>query len=301
MRIQVHPDSLREVARLFAHQSEAIKEIEGELHRAMSGLDTWAWDGHSRARAEPLLGQVRPSGRHVAERLEELARKLQYAANEFEATDTQAAQKFAPSSIRQAFPAESRFSLTAAMIGIWGSFSLSTISLTARGVRTLAVVDSVLNAPTLSGYTGVTDLALKGVIRAPKHWPFWVGVGGELIAEIGENWNEFGGDIPRVATVVVIESALGVGLSMAGAFAFAWIGGAVGTAIGGPVGAVIGAKVGSIIGGWLGSKAAEWLEQRPIGGQSAAQWVEDQIFQAPGYGVDRVLLPFVNSIARPAF
>jgi hypothetical protein len=63
MRIQVHPESLREVARTFNRQSAAIQEIEEELCRAIGGLDTWAWDGRSRARAEPLLGRVGPEGR----------------------------------------------------------------------------------------------------------------------------------------------------------------------------------------------------------------------------------------------
>jgi len=313
MRIQVHPESLREVARTFNRQSAAIQEIEEELCRAIGGLDTWAWDGHSRARAEPLLGRVGPEGRNLAGQLEELGRKLQHVAEEFERTDLFAAQGFSQAQIDQDFShrpglpsggpvrvPRSDFPYEAIIVTIWGGFALSTLSLAWKGFKTITTVHAVLNAPTISGYTGVPDLALKGTLRAPKNWPFWLSVGAEILSEIEENWNEFGGDVPRVLLATLVESALGIGLATIGAGMGALIFGTIGSALG-PPGAVIGGKIGAIIGGWLGSKAAEWVENIPAGGQPVARSVEEGIMSAPGYVVDQVLLPFVNGVARPVF
>ena len=313
MRIQVHPDHLREVAWTFNRQSTAMQEIEEDLCRAIGGLDTWAWDGRSRARAEPLLGRVGPEGRHLAGQLEELGRQLQRVAEEFERTDLFAAQGLPQAQIDQGFSHQSDFSskgpvsvprpdlpYEAIIASIWGGFTLSTLSLAFKGFKTITTVQAVLNASTISGYTGVPDLVLKGVLRAPKHWPFWLGVGAKILSEIGENWSEFGGDVLRVLLATVVESALGIGLTTFGMGLGILLSGAIGSVFG-PAGAVIGGKIGAIIGGWLGSKAAEWVENIPVGGQSVARSVEEGIMSAPGYVVDQVLLPFVNGVASPVF
>ncbi|MGQ9803815.1 MAG: WXG100 family type VII secretion target [Anaerolineae bacterium] len=301
MQIRVHPDALREAAQMFARQSGAMREIEHELQQATARLDTWAWDGHSRARAESLLNRVGPESRHLAERLEELEKKLRHVADEFEETDLRVAQGFTQVQMGRATSPQSHFSYEAAMVSIWGGFALSAGSLIGKGIKAITTAHKVLNAPSISGYTGVSDMALKGIQRAPKHWPFWIGMGGEVLSEIGENWNEFHGDVPRFLVATAVESSLGVGMAMGFAAGGAVLVGAVGGAMLGPPGAIIGSKVGSIIGGWVGSKAAEWLESRPVGGRSVAQLIEEGIVSAPGYVVDQALLPLVNSVAIPVF
>lgn len=307
MQIRVHPDALREAAQMFARQSGAMREIEHELQQAIARLDTWAWDGHSRARAESLLNRIGPESRHLAERLEELEKKLRHVADEFEEADLRVAQGFTQVQMGRATSPPSHFSYEAAMVGIWGGFFLSSVSLTGKVIKALLtvhkVLHKVLNAPStsISGYTGVLDLALKGVQRAPKHWPFWIGVGGEVLSEIGENWNEFHGDVPRVLVATVVESLLGVGTAMVFAGGGAVVLGAAGFALLGPPGAVIGSTVGSIIGGWMGSEAAEWLETVPVSGRPMAREIEEGIISASGHVVDQVLLPLVNSMALPVF
>ncbi|MEA3338344.1 MAG: CHAP domain-containing protein, partial [Chloroflexota bacterium] len=63
-----------------------------ELQSAIGSLDTGAWDGRSRARAEPMLGRVQQGGTRVAEGLDVLGRKLVRVADVFEQEDDTAAQ-----------------------------------------------------------------------------------------------------------------------------------------------------------------------------------------------------------------
>ena len=61
------------------------------MQRAIGSLDTGAWDGRSRWRAEPLLDRVRPESARVADGLDELGRKLVRVADTFEQEDNTAA------------------------------------------------------------------------------------------------------------------------------------------------------------------------------------------------------------------
>lgn len=281
MRIKVHPDYLRQVAQVFSSQSMAVDHIGEELQRAISGLDTWAWDGQSRARAEPMLSRVWPESRQLAEQLEELGRKLQYAADAFEEVDTHAVPRFGdmpadrPPSIPSAWTGvQSRETPSAASYWLsygpaaawtWGGFALGQIPLLWEGVSAIRTAHRVLNAPTISGLSSnvwkdAWTLAQKGVRRAPKaNLAFGLSILSEVVSEWQENWEEFHGDVLAVSTAVVVESALGIGCSIAGAGVGTLVGAATGSVLG-PAGVVIGSKIGGIIGGYLGGEMAEWLE-----------------------------------------
>jgi uncharacterized protein YukE len=69
-----------------------MAEMGRELGGAISGLNTGAWDGQSRYRAEPMLNQVQPESRRVAEDLDTLGRNLMHVADVFEQEDYEAVQ-----------------------------------------------------------------------------------------------------------------------------------------------------------------------------------------------------------------
>ena len=91
-QIRINTDHTREVARRLLAESDRLAEIGHELQNAIGGLDTWAWDGRSRSRAEPLLARVRPESEWVKHQLEELGYKLVRVANIFEQEDNAAAR-----------------------------------------------------------------------------------------------------------------------------------------------------------------------------------------------------------------
>jgi WXG100 family type VII secretion target len=92
MKIRIDTQNVRSVAREMAVRSEQLSEMGHELQGAIAGLDTWAWDGVSRSRAESMLSRVRPKSDQVARELDELARKLRRVADVFEQEDSSAAQ-----------------------------------------------------------------------------------------------------------------------------------------------------------------------------------------------------------------
>jgi len=94
-QIRIDTEHTREVARRLIAESDRLSEIARELQHATGGLDTWAWDGRSRSRAEPLLSRVRPESARAADSLDELGRKLRRVADTFEQKDNSAAGKLA--------------------------------------------------------------------------------------------------------------------------------------------------------------------------------------------------------------
>jgi len=90
-KIQIDTERVRETGRRLISEGDRLAEIGHELQRATGGLDTWAWDGRSRSRAEPLLNRVRPESARVKHQLEELGYKLIRIANIFEQRDSDAA------------------------------------------------------------------------------------------------------------------------------------------------------------------------------------------------------------------
>jgi len=90
-RIRLNTQHAREVAQRLYAEADALERMTNALHHAIDSLDTWAWDGCSRARAESDLNRVVPAGRDAAQVLEDLGRKLHYVADTFEQEDMAAA------------------------------------------------------------------------------------------------------------------------------------------------------------------------------------------------------------------
>lgn len=91
-QIRIDTEHTREVGRRLIAEGDRLAEIGHELQRAIGSLDTWAWDGRSRWRAEPLLSRVRPESTRVADGLDALGRKLVRVADTFEQEDDTAAR-----------------------------------------------------------------------------------------------------------------------------------------------------------------------------------------------------------------
>ncbi len=91
-KIQINTQQVRYTARQLLSDAARLFDLSQELEHAIGSLDTWAWDGRSRARAAPLLNRVRPESAHAAERLGELGRKLMRVADVFEQEDNTAAR-----------------------------------------------------------------------------------------------------------------------------------------------------------------------------------------------------------------
>jgi WXG100 family type VII secretion target len=92
MQIRIDTEHAREAGRRLISESDRLAEIGHELQNAISSLDTGAWDGVSRARAEPMLGRVRPESERMAQGLDILGRKLVRVADVFEQEDNTAAR-----------------------------------------------------------------------------------------------------------------------------------------------------------------------------------------------------------------
>ncbi|RLC77682.1 MAG: hypothetical protein DRJ03_26460 [Chloroflexi bacterium] len=292
-----------------------MAEIGRELQNAIGSLDTGAWDGRSRARAEPLLGRVRPESGRVQHQLEELGYKLMRVANIFEQEDDTAARELEGMGWVEFEDGSYVTDLTSARLktidriagkiddaqDVWEIFASvgiaaglvkgstyagQTIFYGSRDLKDWAGVSSYLthikdtNIPSY-----MTKHAFKGKFSRGS-------ILLEGISEAAENWEEFEGDTSKVATGIVVETALGIGCSAVGAAGGAFVVGAIGGAILGPPGAVIGGKIGGVMGGWAGGKFAEWVEDWKVGddGQELDQLVVET--------VDEKLDTFANSIAR---
>jgi uncharacterized protein YukE len=96
VQIRIDTDRAREVGRRLVAEGDHLAEMAHELQRAIGRLDTWAWDGRSRRRAEPMLRRVRPESERVARDLENLGRKLAHVADVFEQVDRDTVRAIAP-------------------------------------------------------------------------------------------------------------------------------------------------------------------------------------------------------------
>jgi WXG100 family type VII secretion target len=94
-KIRIDTERVQDVGRRLSLESDHIDQIIHELQQAIGNLDTWAWDGRSRARAEPMLSQVQPSGRRTSDELARLGRMLERIADTFEDQDNTAARNLA--------------------------------------------------------------------------------------------------------------------------------------------------------------------------------------------------------------
>jgi len=91
-KIRIDTERVRASGQRFLAIENQLEQVTYDLQRAMDSLDTWAWDGRSRFRAEPLLSQVHPTGRRVTDELERLGRMLHRVADTFESEDNTAAR-----------------------------------------------------------------------------------------------------------------------------------------------------------------------------------------------------------------
>mgnify|MGYP006289000415 CR=1 FL=1 len=92
-QIRINTDHVREAGQQLAAQSGRVAEIGEVVQRAVSSLDTAAWDGVSRTRAEPMLGRAGPEALRLSEALGALGQKLAHVASAFEERDTNAAHQ----------------------------------------------------------------------------------------------------------------------------------------------------------------------------------------------------------------
>jgi WXG100 family type VII secretion target len=92
VKIRIDTERVRDVGIRFSSESDHLRQINHELRQAIGSLDTGAWDGRSRADAEPLLDRVRPESLHVAKKFDDLGQKLLHVADMFERKDDTAAQ-----------------------------------------------------------------------------------------------------------------------------------------------------------------------------------------------------------------
>lgn len=95
MKIKIDTDYVRQVSQQLRAEADHLAETGAELQGAINSLDTWAWEGVSRARAESLLSQTRPRGNRLAREMEDFGRQLQRVAEAFDQQDSTAARKLA--------------------------------------------------------------------------------------------------------------------------------------------------------------------------------------------------------------
>lgn len=91
-KIRIDTEQVRAAGRRLLSESNRMEQMGHELRRAIGSLDTWAWDGRSRSRAEPMLNRVQPESRRVTETLDDLGRTLMRIADTFELEDSNAAR-----------------------------------------------------------------------------------------------------------------------------------------------------------------------------------------------------------------
>lgn len=94
-RIRINTDHIRQVGQRLIAASDDLAAAGHELQSAVDGLDTMAWSGVSRMRAEAVAAQVRPRSAQLAEEVGALGRALLRAADTFEQQDANAAHALA--------------------------------------------------------------------------------------------------------------------------------------------------------------------------------------------------------------
>lgn len=298
--IRVHPDHLREAAQILARQGAAVDSLGKELQRAIDGLDTWAWDGYSRARAGPLISRVGPESLHLAEQLEDLGRKLQHAAEEFEQVDTIIASPLTSVFERLSEYVEWGKGLKAALDGVTTILGAAIIAGQVREGTTYAGQVKIYGSQFLKGWAGLNrhlthiknaNLPQHMAGRALKISP--IGVLLEAGSELDENWKEYKGDPVKVGAGIVVDTVIGVGVTTLAMAAGTYAGATIGQVL------IPIPGVGAIIGGAVGKLAAQWavkhfqvdekIENIRIGGRELDQFLVGTI--------DAALEPFVNAVA----
>ncbi len=88
-KIRINTESVSAAGQQFAAEAGRLAEITGQLQGAIGSLDLSAWDGVSRSRAEPMLGQL-GTGQGVSSQVEALGRQLVQVARVFEERDRSA-------------------------------------------------------------------------------------------------------------------------------------------------------------------------------------------------------------------
>jgi uncharacterized protein YukE len=314
-KIRINTQYVRDVGRRFLVESGEIEEIARVLRYAISDLDVGAWDGRSRADAQPLLDQVHPRSVSLAHDLNHLGQLLRRIASQFEVEDSVAAGHIGDLDWVE-FGVETTgpyVSPPSSSSGEQGTLAGDDASLLDKISDTLGFVSDgsdywgetskvfkVLAAPTVSGLAGnwfkdALALSGKSVTRGfGENVLSFAGLGafGEIIGEAGENWSEYDGDVSKVAIGTAFDTCLGVGLPILVGAAGTFVGSAVGTAIGGPVGTVVGGKIGGLVGGFAGDLASEWVEDIKVGDQELDQAVvgavagaTEKVGEAVGEGV----------------
>lgn len=91
--IRINTEQVKQVGQRLLTESQHLEQLSHEISHAINSLDTWAWDGRSRADAEPVLDQVRPESRNLTDELERLGKVLQHVANCFENEDSTVARE----------------------------------------------------------------------------------------------------------------------------------------------------------------------------------------------------------------
>lgn len=91
--IRINTERVREVGQQLAARGSRFAEIGQVVQRAVSSLDTAAWDGISRARAEPMLDRAAPEATRLSETLADLSQKLAHVADVFDERDATASRQ----------------------------------------------------------------------------------------------------------------------------------------------------------------------------------------------------------------
>lgn len=296
--IRVPPDHLREAALVLASQKEAVRFIGEELQQAVGRLDTWAWDGHSRARVEPLLSRAGPESHHLAKRLEDLSRKLESAAEEFERVDSLVADPLTSVFEQISAGAEWVENLLNPVSTIQTAFAAGIIAALIQQGTTYAGQVKVYGPRQLKDWAGLsTHLTHIKAANLPLHMAkqaLKVSVIDVLFeggSELDENWKEYKGNLIKMGAGVAVDTAIGVGVTVAAGAAGAYIGAMIGTLILPGPGTVIGGTVGKIAAQWVvkHSQIDEKIENIRIGGKELDQLVVDE--------VEASLEPFISAVA----
>lgn len=338
--IRIDTEQVRESAWRFDYASTQLTETAAALRRAIHSLDTGAWDGRSRWRIEPELGRVTPQCQELSEELHRLGRLLDRVATTFEQQDAQASTAvfnlpwdidLAAPSMLDVVVSDAGPNPPAAATDVIGGY-LKNVSKAADiyqlfdDIRDICGSFKAVGAVTFGGaYVGQVVIkdgyALKGDLlgfslylthiksanlsahMAKAAWKDSFSKGNILLegaTELGENWEEYQGDTGKVATGVIVDTAIGVGCSAAGAWAGAVAGAALGSALG-PVGTVIGGKIGGVLGSRAASWAAEQLENVKVSDKELDQWVVDGISSGVNTGaqyLDRALDDLAGGVSR---
>lgn len=306
-RILVYPEQLMGVGRQMMSTGETIIQIGRRLSGAVNTLD---WESRARIGMEGDFAAARARAEELGQRLIGHGRRMIHIAERFERADGESAQDLAGipwrnlesvgNAISGAVEEVVRLRQSAEIfehIVEMVSAGVLASSLTAgstyggqvifRGSRLLKDMAGV--SPYLTHIRGVRIPAHMGREALKKGF----GKGNilfEALSELPENWEEYGGNIPKVATGILVDTAIGIGVSALGAGLGAVAFGAIGGAILGPPGAVIGAKLGGILGGMAGGWVADELENIPVGKSDLDRVIVDK--------VDHALSPFVNNVAQ---